>query len=105
MVCGAIIGVIAFVVSLVHGDSVVRALGAALGLDLLTMGVCGVSERFWGGDKVTKMSAAGTGFEFPDAAEPIRKVNERVDSQMTELEQRLYALEEPEEGKNEENDA
>lgn len=68
------------------------------------MGVCGVSERFAGGDKVKKVSAGGTGIEF-EAAESLRTVNERVDSQMTELEQRVYALEEPDEGKIEENGA
>ena len=106
VVGGLAIGLLAVIVELTRGESVPRALGVGLALALLMMGVCGVGQRFWRGDKVEKVTAGGTGVEFVEATEEsLRTVNERVDSQMTELEKRVYALEEPDEGKTEEDSA
>lgn len=81
-----------------RGEPLVRAFGEGLGIDFAVMIVCGVSVRLGRGDDVSDATLPGGGGIGFDPAEPIRTVNERVDSQMGELEERVYALEEDKEG-------
>jgi hypothetical protein len=94
VVVGILVGAAIFIVQLVRHETLFRAGSEGLGTDLAVMVVCGVSARFWRGDDLDNASFAGTGVGFKDAAEPIRTVNKRVDSQVGELEERVYALEE-----------
>jgi hypothetical protein len=94
VVCGIIAGAGILGVQLWRNVALVWAAGEALGTDLGVMAVCGVSARFWRGDDLNSASLGGTGVGFKDAAEPIRTVNKRVDTQVSELEERVYALEE-----------
>lgn len=95
--CGAILGALILGVELYRDNSLFRSLGEALGTALGTMIVCGVAARFWQGDDLTSASVAGQSVGFPDAIEPIETVNKRVDAQVGELEERVFALEESQE--------
>jgi hypothetical protein len=97
VVIGILAGALIFGAQLARHETLVRALSEGLGIDLATMVVCGVSARFWRGDDLEEASLGGAGVGFKDAAEPIRTVNERVDAQVSELEERIYALEEEKE--------
>ena len=98
VVCGAVVGAVILGIQLSRGDSFFRSLGEALAATLGTMIVCGVAARFWQGDDLTSASFPGGGsIGFPEAIEPIETVNRRVDAQMGELEQRVFALEESQE--------
>jgi hypothetical protein len=99
-----IVGLVVFVGSLAISEPFPRAVLEGLGAAFLAMLVCGVGKRFGGGGEVSKATAAPPAVEFVEAAqEPIRAVNERVDAQVGEIEERLYALEK-EVAKNEGSD-
>jgi hypothetical protein len=58
------------------------------------MVVAGVFQRFWGGSKLTHATGpGGWGIGFGVAKKALTELNQRVDDQMTTLNERLYDLE------------
>jgi hypothetical protein len=100
VIAGVVAGVVAMVLQLHRGDSLVRAFGEGLSVDFGVMIVCAVSVRLGRGDDVSDASLPGGGGIGFDPVEPIRTVNKRVDSQVSELEERVFALEKEKEAEN-----
>ena len=99
VIAGIVAGIVTMVLQLHRGDSVVRAFGEGLGVDFEYDRVRG-SVRLGRGDDVSDASLPGGGGIGFDPVEPIRTVNKRVDSQVRELEERVFALEEEKEAEN-----
>jgi hypothetical protein len=94
VILGTGVGVVVSGFALHHHQPLYAALGEGLGTDLGVMIVCAVSARFWRGDDIDDASIAGNRIGFGAAEEPIDTVNKRVDAQVGELEERVFALEE-----------
>jgi len=102
VVAGIVVGLgfLAGGLLLAHEKAIV-AFGEGGGAALLTMGLLGIAQRFWRGDKVTGADAGGIGVKFGEATgeavEKVEKVvgevNTRVSEQMTTVNDRLYDLE------------
>ena len=87
-------GVAFLVIGLANGG---RLLGTFLGAATAaaaTMIVLGIGEGFWRRDKVdTAQGPGGWGIGFGQTKKAVGKLNERVDTQMEEVNKRLYDLE------------
>ncbi len=104
-VAGFALGLVVFAAALVGDEPFPRAVIEGLLAAFGTMAVCGVATRFWAGSEVSKANLGTAGMEFAEAAEePIRAVNERVDKQVSSVEERLYALEQESERRQRSDD-
>ena len=91
---GGVAGIVVFMGALVGNEPFSRAALEGLAAAFLAMIVCGVATRFAQGAEVDEASAGTAAVKFAEAAEsPLRELNERVDEQVAELEQRVYELE------------
>ena len=82
------------VLALAGGQPAYLAFGAGLIVAVVAMVAFGLGRSFWAGAEVREASAGPASVKLADAAEdPIRTLNERVDAQVSELEERIYALE------------
>jgi len=95
VVVGVVVGVVTLAVALIYSVSPALAIPAALGAAVLAMIACGVAEGFWDNRKVNQATIpGGGGLTFEDkAVETAEKINERVDEQMSDLNERLYEVE------------
>ncbi len=94
---GIVLGLGALAAELSRSVSLVRSLAEALGLMFLGMIVAAVAARFWRGDDIATAGAGPAQVGFEQTAESLKVTNERVDQQVTELEERVFALEESQE--------
>ena len=71
-----------------------RSFLMGLGAALAVMVVLGIAQRFWRGSQIEEAGAAGLGIRFARATRrPIRVLEERVDTQMRLLNDRLFEVE------------
>lgn len=95
VVAGVVVGIVTFVLGVAADWNPAAAIPAALAAAALAMIVCGVGRNFWNNRTVNQASfPGGGGVTFEDqTVKTVKRVNERVDQQMEEVNERLYEVE------------
>jgi hypothetical protein len=96
VVAASLVGIVFLAWGLTHSTTLFRSFLMGIGAAFGVMVVAGTAHRFWGGGQIEEAQApGGWGLRFAGTTRrALRLLEERVDTQMREINDRLYEIEE-----------